>query len=210
MVIRERERQRERAVVAGRDWMALSSAGFCVGGLAGLSVSPVASIVIAAISGTLVSIVGAMSGLLPSIDVDTGATAQVESKPTVALTRHAFDPLPLAVVLVGLLLGSMAGIYARAHSLLSPLPAQTVSHAGQPTRGSEEPPLTREPKVSPTATVLFAASDAECLRFITRTGHDLRTEMLSSVSSDSARSFAKAVSDDTALAVAVRMFICPR
>lgn len=80
--------------------------GIGVGCLVGLSVSPVVSIVITTVVGSAAAIVAALSGLEDRAS-ETGAERQRR------LARWRVNPLPLALLVTGLLAGSLVGILAR-------------------------------------------------------------------------------------------------
>jgi hypothetical protein len=185
--------------------VALGFCGLCVGWLTGLTVSPVTGAVLASVTGVLVTVLGAASSVRRS------------DPPSISITA-----IPLAVVLLGLVLGSSLGIVARSRAWFSPEPEELVLQW----RGLEPvdvrqrlfdqlyPPRTvdhaDQTSPAPSATVLFAANSDECASFRTKRGSDLRAEMLSSVSSPAARAFAQRTSDPAALSAAVSTFLCVR
>lgn len=83
--------------------VALVVAGLGIGWLVGLSVSPVVSIVITSVTASAAAVVAAMSGL----DGEARASALRAS------------PLPLALLIVGMVGGSSLGLMARSQSWLS-------------------------------------------------------------------------------------------
>jgi len=83
--------------------------GLGVGWLAGLSISPVISIIITSVVGVVAAVVSALSGVP---DPAVGGAA-----PT-PLNRWKVSPWPLACLLIGLLLGSGFGIWMRSHNSL--------------------------------------------------------------------------------------------
>ena len=82
--------------------------GFGIGWLAGLSVSPVVSIVLTSVTGVAAAAVTALSGLKEETD-------QAESKVRWRLPR--IEVWPLALLIVGMLIGSTLGILARNYHL---------------------------------------------------------------------------------------------
>ena len=86
---------------------ALVVTGFGIGWLAGLSVSPVVSIVISSLLGTAAAAVAVLSGLeFASVDGEKKATVRQ------FLGLHP-NPWPIACLVIGLVIGSMFGIRAR-------------------------------------------------------------------------------------------------
>jgi hypothetical protein len=82
--------------------------GMGIGWLVGLSVSPVVSIVITMVTGSAAAVIAALSGLEDKPDESKEANLQKAS-----FLRWNIDPLPLMVLVVGILLGSLIGIKAR-------------------------------------------------------------------------------------------------
>lgn len=81
---------------------ALLVTGFGIGWLAGLSVSPVVSIVITSVTGSIAAIVAALSG----VKADGSVSKERIRLPNIAVW-------PLSVLIVGILIGSTLGILAR-------------------------------------------------------------------------------------------------
>lgn len=185
--------------------IALVVTGFGIGWLAGLSVSPVVSIVITSVTGSVATIIAALSGVKEEF-------LKPEAQPNV-LKRllAAVTPVPLAWLVVGLLVGSSWGLWARTHNWFSPDPPpppatlslkeeiqqwidlgldqQEVVNKYFASRVNLPPPVTAIAPVSQTPTakdsVLFAtASQEECTtwRGLIEKGHydDLMTEIKSS------------------------------
>ena len=103
--------------------------GLGVGWLAGLSVSPVASVVITSALGAAAAIVGALAGVARadhgSHDKPGGAPAQrkVLGNWTESGAVRPIASWPLAVLVVGLVLGSGMGVWARTHNWLGQNPS---------------------------------------------------------------------------------------
>ncbi len=94
----------------------LGISGFCVGGLTGLSVSPVIGIVLTSILSTLVASTSALAGL------EVGqAPAAADQKPP-ADRRITIDPLPTAIVIGLITVGAITGIWVRTHGWLRTVP----------------------------------------------------------------------------------------
>jgi hypothetical protein len=195
--------------------------------LAGLSVSPVISIVITSVSGSVATIIAALSGVKEEfLDAESSST-------TVKRLLKAVTPVPLAWFIFGLTLGAGTGIWMRTHNALSPTPPEPTPSLsiqeevaqwealGLPreevvralftqqvmatttvaqSSGGEGETVPSSTGASPGDTVLFAVSQVEC------------TEINERSKSDSAASFrrylsvkpkwqklADAVSDDTVL-----------
>lgn len=85
--------------------IALMVTGFGIGWLAGLSVSPVVSIVITSVTGSVATIIAALSGVKEEfLDAETSST-------TVRRFLKAVTPAPLAWLVVGLIVGASIGIW---------------------------------------------------------------------------------------------------
>lgn len=80
--------------------------GLGVGWLVGLSVSPVLSIVITSVTGSAAAIVAALSGL-------EDRTNEIGSEGQHRVWRWNVNPMPLALLMIGILTGSIIGILAR-------------------------------------------------------------------------------------------------
>lgn len=87
--------------------------GFGVGWLMGLSVSPVVSIVITSVTASAAAIIAALSGLEGKPD-----QAQQGNGQQLLVSRWTVDPLPLMVLVIGIVGGSLLGIKARNDSWL--------------------------------------------------------------------------------------------
>lgn len=104
--------------------LSLVVAGVGMGWMIGLSVSPVLQIVVTSVMATVVSIVGALAS------VHSAPAASRESEPEErpsALAAHSpkpweVNPLPLAALLIGMVVGSSLGVQARTHEWLAPSP----------------------------------------------------------------------------------------
>lgn len=87
--------------------------GIGIGWLLGLSVSPVVSIVLTSIMGAVAAIVAALNSL-----------GNVAEQPDAINKNHLFqyreniNPLPLTMLVLGILIGSAVGIWARNHNWL--------------------------------------------------------------------------------------------
>jgi hypothetical protein len=85
---------------------ALLVTGVGIGGLVGLSASPVVSIVITSVTGSAAAVVAALSGM----------KSDTADKPS----PWNIDPMPLGLLVLGLIVGSLVGLYMRTHNALSP------------------------------------------------------------------------------------------
>ena len=90
------------------DCVLLFIIGLCVGLLTGLSISPIIQTVLSSILGICIAIVSILSGL--------------ESKSANTQNKFFFDyklnVFPLTLLVVGITLGAIGGIYARTHDVL--------------------------------------------------------------------------------------------
>ena len=95
---------------------ALVVTGFGIGWLAGLSVSPVVSIVLTTVTGSVATIIAALSGVNEEF-------LKPETQPNVLKRLLAgVTPAPWAWLVVGLMTGSSVGLWARTHNWFSPDP----------------------------------------------------------------------------------------
>jgi hypothetical protein len=94
------------------------AAGIGLGILMGLSASPVAGTVLTAVVGVTVVLVSALAG----VNENTSAAA----------ARLKVDPVPIALVVVGLVLGGPTGIYMRTNFWFGPNSAEIARRFGVP------------------------------------------------------------------------------
>ncbi len=91
--------------------LSLAVAGLGIGWLIGLSVTPVVSIVITSITASAAAVIAAMSGVQRT-DGDSGGGRRL----------FPFDlrvsPVPLALLMVGMMIGAPAGVMVRSQNLL--------------------------------------------------------------------------------------------
>ncbi len=100
---------------------ALVVTGFGIGWLAGLSVSPVVSIVIASVTGSVATIIAALSGVKEELlDAES-------SSATLRRLLRAVTPVPIAWLMVGLIVGSLVGIKARNYNWFGPPPSMILA-----------------------------------------------------------------------------------
>jgi hypothetical protein len=100
---------------------ALVVTGFGIGWLAGLSVSPVVSIVITSVTGSVATIIAALSGVKEEfLDADSSPT-------TLKRLLRAVTPVPLAWLVCGLIIGSIAGIGVRNYNWFGPTSATRLA-----------------------------------------------------------------------------------
>ena len=93
-----------------------------IGWMVGMSISPTVHIVITSITTVLVAIVSLISGLnnkVDSADKNSGFIRQVAG----------INLFPIALLTVGLVIGSSSGIYTRTHKVLGKLPQSSDSSA---------------------------------------------------------------------------------
>ncbi len=87
--------------------------GFGIGWLMGLSVTPVVSNILTALVATVMAMMGILSGLEGQRG-EPGETGQVSN----LSSRWAVNPVPVAILILGILAGSSVGILARTHNWL--------------------------------------------------------------------------------------------
>lgn len=203
--------------------------GVGIGWLIGLSVSPVVSIVITAVTGSAAAIIAALSGLEDKPDEGKEA-----SRPKPPLLRWNIDPLPLMLLVVGILLGSLLGIKARNDGWLGTdlsIEVKKWTDVGLVDAGFTQEEIVRRlfesqyytgtttlaaksSQGSPDGTILFNSSSPECQRLvgasiITRVKQDdtlanaLRGSTMSQL-----RELPAVITDTLALAEVVEKILC--
>lgn len=99
--------------VSVRKAACIGVSGGCLGYLVGLSVSPVAGIVLTSLVAVVVALTSALAGL------NIGTSPQdPDRKLPLRRTRVSVNPVPVSLLLVGLTAGSIVGILTRTHNLL--------------------------------------------------------------------------------------------
>lgn len=93
---------------------ALVVTGFGIGWLAGLSVSPVVSIVLTSVTGIVATMIAALSGVKEEF-----LNSEASPKGLKRL-RDAVTPVPIAYLVAGVVIGVGIGVWVRTHDLLSP------------------------------------------------------------------------------------------
>jgi hypothetical protein len=117
LVLAERESPMGKSI-------AVALAGLAIGWIAGLSVSPVVSSIMAALLAIGVAVVAALAGLpgnspQPRTD-EENANARTSN------SNVAVNPIPVAVFTVCLALGASFGVYVRSNHWLAPVPTLAV------------------------------------------------------------------------------------
>ncbi len=92
-------------------WTSVLISGLGIGWLLGLSVSPVVSIVITSVAGVAVAIIAAISGLENKSSGLIGP-----DKREIPASQRKISPWPLAMLVIGIVIGSRWGIMARNNS----------------------------------------------------------------------------------------------
>jgi hypothetical protein len=153
----------------------LTVIGFGIGWLVGLSVSPVVSIVITSLTGSVAAIVAVLTGL--------------ENEP-----RWSVNPLPTAVLVAAILVGSLLGLRARNDNWfgqdmavmarrwqaagLEMSQADIVGRLFESQYPANGAPASEGMAYSiPGESVLFSVSATECDRLFGRSGEILRDEV---------------------------------
>lgn len=200
--------------------LTVGTTGFGIGWLMSLSVSPVASIVITSVTGSAAAVVATLSG--------QGKTGPGEgnASPGPGAPRLQVSPLPIAILVMGIVLGSILGIITRNVDLFGADRLQDPSgeiarwsklgideklvvqrlfqnrYPGSESGGSASAVVQRA-----STTYLFASASSECdtLRFVT--GDKLRAE-LKTATTVSLQKLPDIVNDDTTLERVVKEIIC--
>lgn len=155
-----------------------------IGWLIGLSVSPVVSIVITSITGAAAAIIAALSGLQDKRD-----DVKEVNRLVTPVLRWNVDPLPLMILVLGILLGSIFGIKARNEGWLGTdlsIEVEKWTNAGLLNAGFTKEEMVRrlfesryytntrtlgteivQNKSLDLGTVLFDSSSSECQTLIT-------------------------------------------
>lgn len=94
--------------------------GLGIGWMVGLAISPVVSIVLTSVMGTVAAIIAAASGLATTDATEPqGAPAQA--------SRWIVNPLPTAILIIGIFIGSLFGIRARNANWLGQTPQAEIT-----------------------------------------------------------------------------------
>jgi hypothetical protein len=91
--------------------------GVGIGWLIGLSVSPIIHIIITSLIALVVSVTGALAGIKVDEKEDSADDGKSKRKVQVEV-----NPLPLMFMIIGLVIGSSLGVYARTNGWLGPDP----------------------------------------------------------------------------------------
>jgi hypothetical protein len=91
-------------------WVAVS--GACIGFLAGLSVSPVAGVLLSGIG----ALAGGMTSTLAGLGIEALPDNQTD-RPNAPDIRIA-NPIPVSLLLLGMVLGTVLGVWVRTHDYL--------------------------------------------------------------------------------------------
>jgi hypothetical protein len=200
-------------------------AGVGIGWLIGLSVSPVVSIVITSVTGSVAAIVAALSG----VRLETDGTENAENQ--TRRPRWKVNAAPVAMLAIGLIAGSTAGIVFRTYDWLSPRTLTVSEEVAQWTSAGLQPevvakrllesknPLsdssdaTQLTDVSSPGTVLFTQEAQGACKTLTalvmkQDYEDLQTELRSSPVLPF-RELPAIVTDTVKLAQIVEKVLCP-
>jgi hypothetical protein len=196
--------------------------GLCVGWFVGLSVSPVVHIVLASILALVVSAASAIAGLdKPPLEEPPKEETSPPSLPQ-RMSRIRIDPRPIALLVLGLAVGSSLGTYTRANNWLGADPGRIVERwkgdgldegiirkkvfeelYGPVKEGGEEGVST---KPTPSGGWLFAVTAEDCDNLRMRHGRALRTE-LTLLNDPRVNAFLE-ISTDSLAMEALKQFLC--
>jgi hypothetical protein len=190
--------------------VALLVAGFCVGWLAGMSISPFAQTLLTSLTTITIAVTAGLAGVQLK-----GTDAQSATSRTIVL-----NAVPLALAVVGLTCGSGIGIYARSNEWLAGDPeilirkwkGAGVDDAELRKRILERwfptsAPIERSKSIE--GFLFAAASLAECTSWKTATDEDLRGQ-LGAAADPQIRAFAKEIGDPSALRAATSYLLCSK
>jgi len=199
-------------------YLSLLLTGGGIGWLAGLSVSPVVSIIMTSVTGAAAAVVATMSG----VDGQAADSGEVASS-KLLLLQALVDPLPLACLVVGLVVGSYYGVMARTHDWLEPDIAAEVEKWAQAGLPAEEvaqvlfqkryqvsgtPAAEGEPAVvAANEGVLFGIGVDECTSLLGKTDVELKQELYSATNVG-LRSLPDIVTDPAMLQEIVERVLC--
>ena len=110
-----------------RNSIILLTMGICIGVLAGLSVSPVIQSVLTALLALIISAVSILAGL------------QMENSEGKEKLKYQVDALPMGLLVMGITVGCLTGIYMRTHDVLSRGNSH-IKEAGQGPQTPQAPP----------------------------------------------------------------------
>ncbi len=201
-------------------FLTVGTTGFGIGWLMSLSVSPVASIVITSVVGSAAAVVATLSGQGKTStgegDAPTGPTAP----------RVQVSPLPIAILVAGIVFGSVVGIITRNVDLFGSdrLQDPSAEIARWTNLGIDQKQVVQrlfqyrypgsDSGSSATAlvqksgtTYLFAGTSNECDTLQSLSGNSLRAELKSSTTAP-LRKLPDIVNDDAALGRIVKEVIC--
>jgi len=185
--------------------------GFGVGWMVGLSVSPVVSIVITSVVGSAAGIVGGLSGL--------------EEQP-----KWKINPWPIALLILGMVLGSIFGIQARTKDWFGTDVSDEIAtwqatglqmspekiaerlfertYPADSAQSSSAPPSAEALMAANTVLFSAAVSADECDSFKFLFGNDLRIKLELSTDNDKLPRLAAIISDNDDLEWVIKEVIC--
>lgn len=109
--------------------LCLFGSGCGVGWMVGLSVSPIVQTLVGSVVALLVTLASGLAGIKTS--AQDPPSSEASPTPTTAgggLFKRSLDPVPIALFVVGLALGSTFGIYARTNDWLGLDPQRLVKN----------------------------------------------------------------------------------
>jgi hypothetical protein len=226
-----------------RSLVSLLVIGLSVGWLMGLSVSPVVQTVVGVVITSAAAIVGALAGVsmkTATSDASDQATEEDSARRLNAASAArsyvagsktlAINPSPLALLLFGMILGSLVGVCARTNGWLGPNPDRIASRwsdtdltkqeikrrlfdqvypsPSTPTHSKKESSEAGElPINKPFTGGLFAASTDRCELLLGRAGDELRSRLLL-ISSDREKTIIETCKLDEVCLEAIREVVC--
>lgn len=179
--------------------------GAGVGWLVGLSVSPVVGVILASVMGTVGTLVAALSGL------------HVEGE----APRYHVSPVPIAILLAGIIIGSLVGLRARNANWLGWTPQQETAYwraAGLDMSQNEilrrlferEHPVasgTASPPAPGRGTYLYGATVDECAQLQAASDVDLPA-LFRQLGDERLHNLPSMIPDTAALARYVKEILC--
>jgi len=196
--------------------------GLGVGWIVGLSISPVVHIVLGSILALVVSLASAIAGVEKLEEAEEQASAGKTGPIAQKVARVRLDPRPIALLVLGLAIGSSIGAYARTNDWLGENPRRVVDRwkgAGLDEaeirmrlfndlypQSSVARDSNSEHPVSPGLGVLFATGTTDCGNIRLKHGQALWAE-LRQLKNGRVDAFLK-VSRDSLAMEALKEFLC--
>lgn len=175
--------------------ISLLVASLSIGWMVGLSISPVVGIIISGITTISVSAVSILSGLKYQAEEDDGKKEYIKN-------ISSLDVFPVAILCVGLAIGSALGIYTRTHKLFDDHSVFVKIR----NKSKNNPCVPKGNQVDEKeGTVLYSLTVEECQLMEQKHGKELRA-LLKTLGDKNVQFLAKSCSNDSCLEALKNMF----